>query len=119
MRSAKPGNHLKSCCNLAPSMSALKMCIFSNIVMKSIVVDWQTSGVKDLSSLVRCDDSSSAVIRHVQIIIPVVRLRPNVRSHSVLFQNILTNPIIVTLQPRLQGLLAFQYGGGRREDPGT
>ena len=22
------------CCNLAPSMSALKMCIFSNIVMK-------------------------------------------------------------------------------------
>ena len=24
-----------------------------------------------------------------------------------------------TLQPRPQGLLAFQYGGGRREDPGT
>ena len=23
------------------------------------------------------------------------------------------------VQPRLQGLLAFQYGGGRREDPGT
>ena len=23
------------------------------------------------------------------------------------------------LQPRPQGLLAFQYGGGRREDPGT
>ena len=22
-------------------------------------------------------------------------------------------------QPRPQGLLAFQYGGGRREDPGT
>ena len=22
-------------------------------------------------------------------------------------------------QPRSQGLLAFQYGGGRREDPGT
>ena len=47
------------CCNLAPS----------------IVVDWdyciscvvqQTSGVKDLSSLVRYDDSSLAAIRHVQ-----------------------------------------------------
>ena len=23
------------------------------------------------------------------------------------------------IQPRPQGLLAFQYGGGRREDPGT
>ena len=23
------------------------------------------------------------------------------------------------VQPRPQGLLAFQYGGGRREDPGT
>ena len=45
----------------------------------------QTSGVKDLSSLVRYDDSSLAAIRHVQSIIPVVRPRPNVRSHSVLF----------------------------------
>ena len=25
----------------------------------------------------------------------------------------------VFYQPRPQGLLAFQYGGGRREDPGT
>ena len=25
----------------------------------------------------------------------------------------------IWLQPRPQGLLAFQYGGGRREDPGT
>ena len=24
-----------------------------------------------------------------------------------------------SIQPRPQGLLAFQYGGGRREDPGT
>ena len=24
-----------------------------------------------------------------------------------------------TIQPRPQGLLAFQYGGSRREDPGT
>ena len=45
----------------------------------------QTSGVKDLSSLVRYDDSSLAAIRHVQSIIPVVRPRPNIRSHSVLF----------------------------------
>ena len=45
----------------------------------------QTSGVKDLSSLVRYDDSSFAAIRHVQSIKPVVRPRPNIRSHSVLF----------------------------------
>ena len=44
----------------------------------------QTSGVKDLSSLVRDDDSSLAAIRHVQSIIPIVRPRPNIRSHSVL-----------------------------------
>ena len=44
----------------------------------------QTSGVKDLPSLVRYDDSSLAAIRHVRSIIPVVRLRPNIRSHSVL-----------------------------------
>ena len=44
----------------------------------------QTSGVKDLSSLVRYDDSSLAVIRHVQSIVPIVRPRPNIRSHSVL-----------------------------------
>ena len=44
----------------------------------------QTSGVKDLSSLVRYDDSSLAAMRHVQSIIPVVRPRPNTRSHSVL-----------------------------------
>ena len=59
------------------------------------VVDWdiyyislvvqQTSGVKDLSSLVRYDDSCLAALRHVQSIIPVVRPRPNIRSHSVLF----------------------------------
>ena len=44
----------------------------------------QTSGVKDLSSLVRYDDSSLAAIRHVQSIIPVVQPRPNIRSHNVL-----------------------------------
>ena len=44
----------------------------------------QTSGVKDLSSLVRYDDSSLAAIRHVQSIIPIVRPRLNIRSHSVL-----------------------------------
>ena len=41
--------------------------------------------VKDLSSLVRYDDSSLAAIRHVQSIIPLVRPRPNIPSHSVLF----------------------------------
>ena len=46
----------------------------------------QTSGVKDLSSLVRYDDSCLAAIRHVQSIIPVVRPHPNIRSYSVLFQ---------------------------------
>ena len=45
----------------------------------------QTSGVKDLSSLVRYDDSCLAAIRHVQSIKPVVRPCPNKRSHSVLF----------------------------------
>ena len=44
----------------------------------------QTSGVKDLSFLVRYDDSSLAAIRHVQSIIPVVRQRPNICSYSVL-----------------------------------
>ena len=37
-----------------------------------------------MSSLVRYDDSSLAAIRHVQSIVPVVRPRPNIRSHSVL-----------------------------------
>ena len=49
----------------------------------------QTSGVKDLSSLVRYDDSSLAAIRHVQSIKPLVRPRPNIRSHSVLSQRLL------------------------------
>ena len=52
----------------------------------------QTSGEKDLSSLVRDDDSSLAAIRHVQSIIPVVRPRPNIRSHSVLFFSKITSP---------------------------
>ena len=58
------------------------------------VVDWDIlyklcgsaniSGVKDLSSLVRYDDSFFAAIMHVQRIVPLVRPRPNIRSHSVL-----------------------------------
>ena len=44
----------------------------------------QTSGVKDLSSLVRYDDSSLAAIRHVESIIPLVLPRPNIHLHSVL-----------------------------------
>ena len=38
-----------------------------------------------MSSQVRYDDSSLAAIRRVQSIIPVVRPRPNIRSHSVLY----------------------------------
>ena len=45
----------------------------------------KTSAVKDLSSLVRYDGSSLAAVRHVQSIIPVVRPRPNIRFHSVLY----------------------------------
>ena len=45
----------------------------------------QTSGEKDLSSLVRDDDSSLAAIRHVQSIIPVVRPRPNIRSQRLVW----------------------------------
>ena len=45
----------------------------------------QTSRVKDLSSLVRYDDSCLAAIRHVQSMIRIERLRQNIRSHSVLF----------------------------------
>ena len=49
----------------------------------------QTSGVTltltlTLNPLVRYDDSSLAAIKHVRSIIPVVRPRPNTRSHSVL-----------------------------------
>ena len=83
-------------CNLAPSMSALKICIFKHCLEMtglllpigtyciSCVVQ-QTSKVKDISSLVRYDDSCLATIRHVQSIIRLVLPRPTTRSHSVLF----------------------------------
>ena len=45
----------------------------------------QTSRVKYLSSLVRYDDSCFATIRHVQSIKRLVRPRPNIRCHRVLF----------------------------------
>ena len=54
----------------------------------------QTSGVKDLSSLVRYDDSSLAAIRHVQSNIPVVRPRPDIRSHSVLFRQVMAGSLV-------------------------
>ena len=41
----------------------------------------QTSGEKDLSSLVRDDDSSLAAIRHVQSIVPIVR-PPQIYAHT-------------------------------------
>ena len=44
----------------------------------------QINRVKDLSSLVRYDNSCLAAIRHVQSIIRIVRPRPNIRSHNVL-----------------------------------
>ena len=49
----------------------------------------QTNGVKDLSSLVRYDDSCLAAIRHVQSIIPVVRPPLNIRTYSVLLLMVL------------------------------
>ena len=88
------------CCNLAESMSALKMCIFSKHCHEvtafllwigtyciSCVVE-QRSRVKDLSSLVGYDDSCLAAIRHVKSIIRVVQPRPNIRSHSVLLSSV-------------------------------
>ena len=51
----------------------------------------QTSGVKDLSSLVRYDDSCLVAIRRVQRIIHLVWPRLNIRSHSVLLQKIRDN----------------------------
>ena len=77
-------------------MSALKMCtVFKHCREMTLFLLWigtyciscvvqQKSGVKDLSSPVRYGDSSLAAIRHVQSIIPLVRPRPNIRSHSVL-----------------------------------
>ena len=38
---------------------------------------------------------------------------------QVPFQFLAGESRAVNIQPRPQGLLAFQYGGGRREDPGT
>ena len=65
----------------------------------------QTSRVKDLSSLVRYDDSCLAAIRHVQSIIPVVRPRPNIRSHSVLLflkhDNGIRDHFVMTKRPIL------------------
>ena len=86
------------CCNLAPSMSALKMCIFwifKHCREMTGFLSWigtsciscvvqQTSRVNDLSSLVRYDDSCLAAIRQVQSITRIERPRPNIRSHSVL-----------------------------------
>ena len=50
-------------------------------------------GVKDLSSLVRYDDSCLDAIRHVESIIPVVQPRPNIRSHGVLFCYVIKNTV--------------------------
>ena len=85
------------CCNLAESMSALKMCIFSKHCHEvagfllwtgtysiSCVVE-QRSRMKDLPSLVWYDESCLAAIRHVKSVVCVVQPRPNIRSHSVLF----------------------------------
>ena len=66
----------------------------------------QTSGEKDLSSLVRYDDSSLAAIRHVQSIIPLVRPRPNIRSHSVLFR--LVSAVVLSLETsEVSAILVF------------
>ena len=42
------------------------------------------------------------------------------KNHATIFVNAdFENFSNMAGQPRSQGLLAFQYGGGRREDPGT
>ena len=95
------------CCNLAESMSALKMCTFSKHCHEatefllwigtyciSCVVE-QRSIVKDLSSLVGYDDSCLAAIRHVKGIIRVVQTRQNIRSQSVLFLKQCQLPIML------------------------
>ena len=65
--------------------------------------------VKDLFFLVGYDDSCLAAIRHVKSIVRVVKLRPNIRSHSVLFT-------IYKKQFRKFGLAIFvRYQAGKRD----
>ena len=45
---------------------------------------------------------------------PAINHLTSIFTVSLHILNLETHP-----QPRPQGLLAFQYGGGRREDPGT
>ena len=54
--------------------------IFSQAMLKIVV-----NQMLIVTNVPRYDDSSLAVIRHVQSIVPIVRPRPNIRSHSVLF----------------------------------
>ena len=83
------------CCNLAESMSVLKMCFSKHCHEVTGFLLWirtyciscvvqQRSRIKDLFSLVGYDDSCLAAIRHVRSIIRVIQPRPNTRSHSVL-----------------------------------
>ena len=62
----------------------------------------------------KMDAKSTNLIEHVQ------RNKPadQVSLHSIVSRPLSFNKLPVP-QPRPQGLLAFQYGGGRREDPGT
>ena len=39
-------------------------------------------------------------------------------THRLIFNEV-AKLLVGRRQPRPQGLLAFQYGGGRRKDPGT
>ena len=46
--------------------------------------------------------------------------RPHFLGRTLIWPGYLGEHILgLCGQPRPQGLLAFQYGGGRREDPGT
>ena len=73
-------------------MTRFLFCIGSTYCISCVVQ--QTSGVKDLPSLVRYDDNCLAAIWHEQSIIPVERPRPYISSHSVLLykykQNVIT-----------------------------
>ena len=71
------------CCNLAESKSALKMCISKHCHELTGFWLWtgtyciscvaqQRSRVKDLFSVVGCDDSCFAAIRHVKSIVRLI-----------------------------------------------
>ena len=75
----------------------------------------QTSRVKDLSSLVRYDDSCLAAIRHVQSMIRIVRPRPNIRSQASCLQIILVKRVNFS---KMQKMLTHAHSEIVQASPG-